>query len=359
MITKTENGWKVDFYPNGKKKGPRVRKQGFKTRLDALQYVRSYGRKEPETAESLKDLAMRWYDNHGHTLKDAKQRLARVCAICDRLGNPRVSDFSAVDWMEYRRERMNVVTASTCNHEQRYLSAVFSEMVRMGHLKSNPIAPVRQVRVAPQEMTFLTLDQCRVLLDECQNGRNPFTYPVALICLATGARWSEAEMVTQSSFVAGKVIFRDTKNGKDRAVPIAPEVQAQIMERALPGPGRLFQSCRSAFRAAYERCGYTTPQQLTHILRHTFASHFMMNGGDILTLQRILGHGNITMTMRYAHLSPDHLESAVRLSPLAALGGQKGDNQRKKGYSVNCNPLKSGSKGRSRTADPSIMSAVL
>ncbi|MBB1605847.1 hypothetical protein A9979_04925 [Pseudomonas sp. UMC76] len=55
---------------------------------------------------------------------------------------------------------------------------------------------------------------------------------------------------------------------------------------------------------------------MTHILRHTFASHYMMGGGDILTLQRILGHSSITMTMRYAHLSPEHLESAMRLSPL-------------------------------------------
>lgn len=59
---------------------------------------------------------------------------------------------------------------------------------------------------------------------------------------------------------------------------------------------------------------------MTHILRHTFASHYMMGGGDILSLQRILGHSSITMTMRYAHLSPDHLESALRLSPLAQSG---------------------------------------
>lgn len=59
---------------------------------------------------------------------------------------------------------------------------------------------------------------------------------------------------------------------------------------------------------------------MTHILRHTFASHYMMARGDILGLQRILGHSSITMTMRYAHLSPDHLESALRLSPLAQLG---------------------------------------
>ena len=94
------------------------------------------------------------------------------------------------------------------------------------------------------------------------------------------------------------------------------EVEEVALKVAMPGTGRLFMSCRAAFRGAYERCGFDTPGQLTHILRHTFASHYMMAGGDILSLQRILGHSSITMTMRYAHLSPDHLESALRLSPL-------------------------------------------
>ncbi len=43
----------------------------------------------------------------------------------------------------------------------------------------------------------------------------------------------------------------------------------------------------------------------------------MMNGGNILVLQQILGHQSITMTMRYAHFAPDHLEEATRLNPLA------------------------------------------
>lgn len=315
MISKNEYGWKVDFYPEGRE-GPRIRKQGFKTRLDALQFVRDYGRKDRAPSERLKDLVKKWYDYHGHTLKDAKYRLSRTNAICDRLGNPRVKDFTATDWMEYRAERIKEVTPGTCNHEQRYLSAVFSEMVRIGHLKTNPIGPVRQVRVKEREMSFLTIEQCNQLLEECRQSSNEFVWSVAMICLATGARWIEAETLTNSGFVSGKVIFRDTKNGKSRAVPIDPKIQEQILEHALPGPGRLFGPCRSAFRAAYKRCGFSTPQQLTHILRHTFASHYMMNGGDILTLQRILGHGNITMTMKYAHLSPDHLESAIRLSPV-------------------------------------------
>jgi integrase len=47
-----------------------------------------------------------------------------------------------------------------------------------------------------------------------------------------------------------------------------------------------------------------------HDLRHTFASHFMMNGGNIYDLQKILGRTSLEMTQRYAHLAPEHLVRA-------------------------------------------------
>ena len=61
--------------------------------------------------------------------------------------------------------------------------------------------------------------------------------------------------------------------------------------------------------------------QSTHVLRHTFASHFMMGGGNILVLQQILGHASITDTMKYAHFSPTHLEDAIKLNPLITIEG--------------------------------------
>lgn len=64
-------------------------------------------------------------------------------------------------------------------------------------------------------------------------------------------------------------------------MPISAKVEKLILQNALPGGGRLFVSCRASFRDAYERCGFDTPGQLTHILRHTFASHFMMGGAEI------------------------------------------------------------------------------
>lgn len=318
MIRKIKTGWEVDFYPEGRT-GRRIRKRGFKTRLDAVAWLRRVEQKGSGAGRRLSDLVKYWHDHHGCTLKDADQRLSRLNGIVSRLHDPLTVDFTSSDWMEYRITRLKQVKASTVNHEQRYMNAVFSECVRLGVIQENPIAKVRQVKEQHHEMMFLNLEQCRQLLTECEASTNNHTWCVAAICLATGARWGEAEGLTHSSWLPGKVIFKDTKNGKDRAVPIMPELQEQIKLRLRPGPGRLFDSCRSAFRSAYDRCGFQTPQQLTHILRHTFASHYMMNGGDLLTLQRILGHGSITMTMRYAHLAPNHLESALRFSPMTAL----------------------------------------
>ena len=55
-----------------------------------------------------------------------------------------------------------------------------------------------------------------------------------------------------------------------------------------------------------------------HDLRHTFASHFMMNGGNIYDLQKILGHTSLEMTQRYAHLAPEHLIQASNVVSFGA-----------------------------------------
>jgi site-specific recombinase XerD len=48
-----------------------------------------------------------------------------------------------------------------------------------------------------------------------------------------------------------------------------------------------------------------------HGLRHTFASHFMMSGGNILTLQKLLGHSSVAVTMKYTHLAPDFMRDEI------------------------------------------------
>ncbi len=316
--------WTADFYENGRS-GRRIRKYGFLTKAAAQRYESNFLALLKQTGrpldDRLSDLVQLWYELHGCSLKDHKTRYARTLAIVERLQDPQVSTFDTLTWARYRQSRLKDVSPHTVNHEQRYLSAVFSELNRLGAwVGNNPLANVRQIKTDQIELTFLTLSQIEQLLEECRRSTNNHTYPVALICLATGARWDEAESLQRNAIFGGKAHFHRTKNRQSRSVPIPSEVETIALKVGMPGNGRLFMSCRAAFRSAYKRCGLHTPGQMTHILRHTFASHYMMGGGDILSLQRILGHSSITMTMRYAHLSPDHLESALRLSPLAQLG---------------------------------------
>ena len=138
------------------------------------------------------------------------------------------------------------------------------------------------------------------------------------LCLATGARWSEANNLTAQCLLAYRLIYRETKNGKSRTVPIDPKLSEYLRKVAFPvKSGRLLDGAQGAFRKAVERSGIQLPRgQLTHVLRHTFASHLIMNGGDILTLQKVLGHSDLKITMRYAHLAPDYMRRVVDLCPL-------------------------------------------
>ena len=145
------------------------------------------------------------------------------------------------------------------------------------------------------------------------------------LALCTGARWSEAEEITINQIRDGCVQFARTKSGRVRAVPIEDELVEALHEHyKIHGTlQRVFGYAWSAFREAIERAEIVLPDgQMTHALRHTFASHFMMAGGNILTLQKILGHQSLTMTMRYAHLAPEHLLEAKALNPLAQIERQ-------------------------------------
>ncbi|EMM4153933.1 phage integrase [Escherichia coli] len=320
-------GWICEIYPNGAK-GKRIRRK-FATKGEALAYeqhtVRHPWQEEKEDRRTLKELVDSWYSAHGITLKDGEKRKLAMHHAFNCMGEPLVRDFDAQMFSRYREKRLKgdyarsnrvkEVSPRTLNLELAYFRAVFNELNRLGEWKGeNPLKNMRPFRTEETEMAWLTREQIAVLLSACELSEKSDLEIIVRICLTTGARWSEAEGLRKNQLSQYKITYTNTKGRKNRTVPISKELYESLPDKK----GRLFSDCYGAFRSAFERTGIELPAgQLTHVLRHTFASHFMMNGGNILVLKHVLGHTDIKMTMRYSHFAPDHLEDAVKLNPLA------------------------------------------
>ncbi len=323
-IQQTPDGrWKVDVEPV---KGKRFRKT-FKTKGEAQRFEATCRAKvienrewSPSTADTrrLSALIESWYDLHGHSLRDGLRRRKKLDALAKRLRDPIASRIDPQAYAHDRRVRMEAgASPKTLNNELGYLRSVYNELRGLGVIKyENPLALVKPLKIQERELSWLTNEQIAELLESIRNGcDNPHVELVAMICLATGARWSEAERLQLGSIRNGVITFSKTKSGKVRSVPISSALEKKIAQH-WKRHGH-FTPAITSFRRALARTTIRLPKgQAAHALRHTFASHFIQNGGNILTLQKILGHSSLAMTMRYAHLAPDHLQDAIRFGPV-------------------------------------------
>ncbi len=328
MIKKSPSGWLVDIQPAGRG-GKRYRKT-FKVKADALRWetaIKAKATDDPtfqlprKDTRRLSELIQLWYDLHGISLRAGQSTCRKLQNVASGMGNPIASAFTLSHFADYRAKRIAAgAKPATVNRERSYLRAVFAELIRLGRWRhSNPLATCRPLRSEQPELSFLSPDQIRILLGSLEQSENTDVLLIARLALSTGARWSEAQGLRRQDVrsMPGLVSFSRTKSGKSRAVPVDDDLAQELIARLDRGP---FRTSYNAFRYSLRKSGITLPAgQLAHVLRHTFASHFVQNGGDLLTLQKILGHSSITVTMRYAHLAPDYLEQARRFNPLAAL----------------------------------------
>ncbi|MFD1385142.1 tyrosine-type recombinase/integrase, partial [Rhodanobacter aciditrophus] len=332
-VSKVKDGWKVDFRVGGKQ-GKRYRKT-CKTKNEAERYQKfveaqfiAEGKpwnEKPKDPRLLSDLVELWSKHFGVKLKKHHARRLKLDQIVLALGDPIAAQLTPKQWNEYLSSRIaNGRKTATINESIAFLNAVYNGLYKIGEVDfENPIKSVPKLRIRQTEMSFLSLEQIDSLLavmdGECRL--------ITEVCLSTGARWNEANGLTRSRVQNSKVTFSDTKGGKNRSIPISDDLFFMIQEHAQQvGRNQLFSPQMKLFYECLDLAGIELPKgQKTHVLRHTFASHFMINGGNILSLQKILGHSSISMTMRYAHLSPNHLMDAIHYNPRSS--GQKVDSK--------------------------------
>src|SRR5947208_4705457 len=155
-------------------------------------------------------------------------------------------------------------------------------------------------------------DEAR-LLAACADSGNSHLLPIVTIALETGMRYGEILGMTweRVDMSRGVIRLELTKSGRRREVPMRQAVYDALAK--LPGErqGHIWpeQSIRTAWETAVERA--KLDDWHFHDCRHHFASWFMMRGGHLLALSKILGHAKVSMTEKYAHLAPDHLRAEI------------------------------------------------
>lgn len=178
---------------------------------------------------------------------------------------------------------------------------------------------VKPLKGEVQRLRFLSLDECQRLV----NAAEPHLKPILIVALNTGMRKSEILNLTWSQIDLKHSYIRleKTKNGERRDIPMNDTLKTLFKDlfknRRLdtdyifinPTTGRRLTDIKRSFKTACKRAGITDFR--FHDLRHTFASHLVMAGVDLKTVQELLGHKDIKMTLKYSHLSKAHKENAV------------------------------------------------
>jgi len=214
---------------------------------------------------------------------------------------------------------------STINREVNVLRSLLRSAVKYGMMEKNPASCPRKFP-EKKRLRYLNEEEAASLLDLAKNSRSKDVYHTILTALDTGMRQGEIFNLRWSDidFKNGQIWVRETKNGSPRHVPMTEGIRKTLSSR----PRRLgsdfifwgrvqekrdHTGMRETFINLLQRAGI---EDFTfHDLRHTFASHLAMAGVPLHTIGQLLGHKTPGMTMRYAHLAPGYLKSAVGSLP--------------------------------------------
>lgn len=216
------------------------------------------------------------------------------------------------------------------------------------------VRKARQLTGTTNRLRFLSLVECQALVNSCE----PHLKPIVITALNTGLRKGNILGLQWDKHIDlrhGFILLDRTKNGERLETPINDTLRAALqgLTRRLDVPyvffdsatGKPFKDVKKSFHTALKnaevekctKCDYQKAKEKTkrnmeycphcnselvthkgitnfhfHDLRHTFASQLVMAGVDLTTIKELLGHKDIKMTLRYAHLAPAHKVEAVK-----------------------------------------------
>ncbi len=219
------------------------------------------------------------------------------------------------------------VSPKTINNELVNLSHILKMAIRWGYLDRNVVSDVEKMKMVRNNPKYLSESEIERLVE---SARDSYVYPLLVTALHTGMRkselfnlkWADIDFEQCSITIQSKDDWH-TKNYKARVLQMTPVLYETLKEH------RIFQlelGYKSEYVFTYEgnRINASIAKSLKrvvdkaglkgvtlHTLRHTFASQLVLAGVSLREVQELLGHQSYETTLKYAHLSEDHVKKQV------------------------------------------------
>jgi len=342
-IFKKGKDWYIDYYVKGRRKRKKIG-HSKKLALQVLNDVRlkiakgEYLGIYEEKKITFKDYAKQYLDfSKANKALSTYKRHDRVniAHLKDFFKEKYLFEITAQMIEKYKAVRLEKVAPATVNRELASLKHMFTKAIEWGFVKTNPAKRVKRLKEPPGRLRYLKTEEIKKLLDVCAD----HIRPIVITALNTGMRkseilnlcWKEVDLKNR------KITVINAKNNETRVIPINRTLYEELLTLSKKPKGEYvfsnrngspFGDIKKGFSAALERAAIEDFR--FHDLRHTFGSHLVMQGVNIKTVQQILGHKDIKMTMRYSHLSPEYVHKAMeKLDTAWTLYGHQDKNKEK------------------------------
>jgi len=328
-LRKRGNTWVVDYYVNGKRVQRSVGpdKKLAEAIWSDIKVKKYTGQLFPERKVPLgrfldEYLAYSETNKSAQTYKTDIGRIKIFRDFLERHGVQLINEITPPLIEKFKAERSKVNSVVTVNRYIQLAKALVQKTVEWGYLQRHPLKTVKELKKPQRKVEYFTQDQVKAIL---RHGDSPFREMI-LFFLYTGMRrseliyleWSDIDLKNEIINVQSKDGFHP-KSYKPRSIEINPELR-KVLD-SLPSNGNLVfgngrgeplfnpKTIGRRFKMVLEKAGIDFGS--LHTLRHTFASHLVMEGVDLKTVQEFLGHASLIEVQKYAHLSPEHRRKAI------------------------------------------------
>lgn len=222
---------------------------------------------------------------------------------------------------KWKQERLKNVSPSRVNIEFSQIKASLTKAVEWEYLDKNPAANINRIKVAQKTPRFLSKEEIKKLLDAVNGQMNLIIQTFILtgfrLSELTNLRWENINWKRKTLTVQAVDDFQP-KDHQIRTIPLHDEL-FKILYPVKKENGYVFinilgnkvsgRKLEAKFQQSIKKAGIDYCR--IHDLRHTFASHLVMTGVDLLNVKELLGHSSYSTTLIYAHLTKHHLENAM------------------------------------------------